>query len=93
MIEVFALSYEYLQYPHSIVALAKEIRRIANDYNARKITNDELRDIFLWYSDKCPGKLFQGDDYNTSVKQIIGKRRIELLDMVFDSQQTTRREK
>ena len=81
------MDYEYLQYPHSVVELAKEIKRVANDYHARKITNEELRGIFLWYSEKCPGKLFQDGDYNTSIKQIIGKRRVELLDMIFDGSQ------
>lgn len=81
------MEYEFLKYPKSIRALAKEINRVTNDYDARKIGNDELKEIMLWYATKCPDKLFKGLAYNPTLKQIIGKRRIALLDIILDGHQ------
>ena len=83
------MEYEFVKFPNSVVTIAKEIIRVVNDYNARVIGNDELTEILLWYANKYPDKLFQGVDYNTSIKQIIGVRRVRLLDTILDGYQTT----
>ena len=83
------MEYEFLKYPKNVVVLAEEINRVTNDYDARRIGNDELKEIMLWYANKCSDKLFQGQDYNRSVKKIIGKRRIKLLDTILDGYQLT----
>lgn len=83
------MEYEYLKYPKSIVVLASELKRVTNDYDERKIGNDELKEIILWYADKCRDKLFQGQDYNPTLKTIIGKRRIHLLDLILEEYQLT----
>ena len=77
------MEYEYLKYPRSVVVLAEELKRVANDYDARRINNEELKAIVVWYAEECAEKLFQGKDYNRSIKKIIGKRRIDLLDTVL----------
>jgi len=81
--------YEFLKYPTTVVAMAAEIIRVANDYNARKIGNDEIREVLLWYATKHPDILFQGADYNRSIKKIIGIRRVRLLDALLDGYQPT----
>jgi len=81
------MEYEFLKYPSSVRGLAVEIKRVMNDYNARKLGNNELREIVLWYANNCGDKFFKGQDYNPTVKAIIGKSRIKVLDMVLDGYQ------
>ena len=83
------MEYEFLKYPHSVVALAEEIKRVTDDYKARRIGNEELSEIILWYAAKHADKLFEGADYKRSVKKIVGQRRIKLLDILLDGQQLT----
>jgi len=83
------MEYEFLKYPSSVKALAEEIKRVTADYSARRLGNDDFKNIFLWYANYCGDKLFQGQDYNPTIKAIIGKRRIKLIDMVLDGYQIT----
>jgi len=82
-IRVNCLSYEYMKYPNTVTGLADEIIRVTNDYYNRRIKDDELASIIRWYADKLPNKLFFGEDYNKSLKKIIGKKRVELLDLLL----------
>ena len=74
---------DYIAYPSTVKELAKEIVRITDDYRARRISNDEIKEAVLWYANSVPLKLFDGTDYNPTVKKIIGQRRIELLDALL----------
>lgn len=83
------MEYVFLKYPKSVVAFAEELKRVIDDYSARKINNDELKEIALWYAEKCSDKLFQGQDYNITVRRIVGKRRLAVLNMILDGYQLT----
>ena len=83
------LEYEYLKYPRSVVILAEEIKRVVNDYDARRIGNEELSEILLWYAHKSADKLFRGNDYPYTIKKILGARRVKLLDTILEEQQPT----
>lgn len=83
------MEYEFLKYPKTIVILSNEIKRITNDYNARKIGNEELKEIILWYANKCGEMMFQGQSYNPTLKKNIGKRRIKLLEKILEGYQLT----
>lgn len=69
-------NYKFLKYPKTVVSLAKELIRITDDYNNRQIDNDEFKNIIIWYKDNYPEKLFANNNYNPSIKRIIGKHRI-----------------
>jgi len=84
------MEYHFLKYPKTVVALAEEINRVTNDYNARRIGNEELESIIKWFASNCRDKLFRGvDDYNPSVKKIIGKTRVKLIDQLLEEHQLT----
>ena len=83
------MEYLFLKYPKTITLLAEEIIRVTNDYNARKIGNEELKSIVQWYASNYGEKLFKAEDYNPTVKKIIGKTRIQLLDKLLEGQQLT----
>ena len=78
------MSNSYRQYPRSVKELADQIKIITNDYTSRAINNNELREAIQWFAVKYPDKLFNGDDYNPTVKKIIGKRRINLLNTILN---------
>ena len=81
------MEYDYLKYPRSVVALAGEINRVVNDYDARKINNDQMSEIILWYANNLPGKLFKGQDYLNTIKKYCGARRVELMNTVLREHQ------
>ena len=81
--------YEFIKYPKSVVALCNELRRIVDDYTARKIGNEEFKDIILWYATKCPEKMFLGHEYNATMKRLVGKRRLNVMDMILEGVQLT----
>lgn len=83
------MQYEYMKYPTTVLALANELKRVVSDYNSRKIGNDELKEIVLWYAAKCPDKLFTGHDFNITVQRILGQRRLNAVNMALDGFQFT----
>ena len=83
------VQYEFLKHPTSILAMSEEIIRATNDYKARKLGNDELQEIVLWYATKHGDKVFSENDYNPTMKKIIGKRRIRMLDTMLEGYQLT----
>ncbi len=76
-------SYEFLKYPKTVVSLAKELIRIIDDYNNRQIDNDEFKNIIIWYKDNYPEKLFTDNNYNPSIKRIIGKHRVVQINKII----------
>jgi len=85
------MEYLFLKHPKTVNALAEEIIRVTNDYNARQIGFEELKTIVHWYASNYGNKLFNGmDDYNPTVKKTIGQRRIKLIDKLLEGYQITR---
>lgn len=70
---------DYMQYPNTVKGLAEEIKSACNDYFAKRINNDRIREIIGWYASSQPDKLFDGDLLNPTVSKIIGKRRVRLV--------------
>ena len=79
---------EYQQYPSSVKDLAKEIKRACDDYNARRITNDQIREIIFWYATHQADRLFAAENLNPTVRLIIGKRREKLVNDLLDGFQS-----
>lgn len=77
---------KYMLYPIKVKDLANELITVCNDYKARRINNSELREIILFFASTHHEKLFNGDDLNPTVKKIIGKKRINLINKILDTQ-------
>lgn len=86
MAEIFD-TYNYMAYPQTIVGFSEELIKIIDDYMARKISNAELKEIILFYAETNAGKLFNGADYNITVKRLIGKKRIDVLNTILEGYQ------
>lgn len=79
---------EYMKYPSTVKALAAEIKSACNAYFSRKATNEEIKEIILWYASSQPDKLFWGNEINPTVSKIIGKKRLRLInDLLTEHQQ------
>lgn len=70
---------EYIQYPTSVKSLAGEIKAVCDDYDKRKINNDRIKEIILWYANTQSDKLFDNEKFNPTVSKIIGKKRVRLI--------------
>lgn len=75
---------KYMQYPATVKALAAEIKTACNDYTARQITNEQIKEIIWWYATKQPSLLFSADKINPTVAAIIGKKRVRLVNELLD---------
>ena len=76
---------DYMAYPPTVKALATELVTACNDYNARRISNDRIREVVRWYADTQADKLFAADQINPTVSKIIGKKRLRLVNDLLDS--------
>ena len=70
---------EYMQYPATVKALAEELKVVCDDYYAKKINNDRVREVVLCYANSQSDKLFTDNDINPTVSKIIGKKRVRLI--------------
>ena len=78
--------YNFLKYLNTVVKLAKELIRITDDYNNRLLSNKDFKNIIIWYKKNYPEKLFSDNDYNPSIKKIIGKKRLSQLNKIIEHQ-------
>jgi len=80
--------YNFVKYPNTVVTLAKELIRVLDDYNEKIINNNQIQNIISWYKDNYADKLFRNNDYNPSIKKIIGKQRITQLNKIIEHMET-----
>lgn len=73
------MSLDYIQYPATVKALAAEIKRACNDYYARLIDNNQIKDVIESYAKTVPDLLFSENQINPTVAIIIGKKRLRLV--------------
>lgn len=74
-----------MQYPTKIKEVAEEIIKACNAYKARKLKNEELREVIFFYAKNYPEKMFNADDINPTIKKVIGKQRVTLLNKILNS--------
>lgn len=73
------MSLDYIQYPATVKALAAEIKRACNDYYAKLIDNNQIKEIIESYAKTVPYLLFSENQINPTVAIIIGKKRLRLV--------------
>jgi len=79
---------DYIKYPTTIKILIQELKQICDDYIARNITEDTLR-YYIQNWATCEGHLlFEGaNEFNPTVKQRIGSKRLKLVERMLDGMQ------
>jgi len=79
---------DYIKYPPTIHVLISEIIRATDDYFSRRISETDLRSLITAWANG--GKLFNGpNQFNPTVIQRIGKKRLTLIEKMLDGQQLT----
>lgn len=81
------IMYDYIQYPPTRKALGNEIKRVLDDYFARKIDNEQVKECVLCWANSSPDKLFNANNINNSIKLIIGIKRLNVLNKLLEDYQ------
>ena len=74
---------EFLLHPRTVVQMAEEVKKACDSYWARQISEEELKRLVHQWARNEGDKLLRGDDYNPSVKKIIGKKRLQLVEKMM----------
>ena len=76
-----------MQYPPTVKKLAYEIKRVLDDYFARRIDNEQVKECVLTWANSSPEKLFNANDINNTIKLIIGVKRLSVLNKLLEDYQ------
>lgn len=71
---------EILKNPRTIKDMATQIKFLCDGYWSRSISEKEAKEMVFYWGNHEGRKLFKGKDLNPTIKKIIGKRRIELVE-------------
>lgn len=75
---------EIIKHPKTIVSLSEEIKKVCDAYWNREISDEELRKILFYWSEKEKDKLFVNNEYRPLIVRLIGKKRKDLLDIILE---------
>jgi len=65
--------------PRTIKSLAEEIIKVCDAYWSRNISEEVGREYILYWSKSEGNKLFKSSELNSTIKKVIGKKRVELI--------------
>lgn len=80
---------DVLRNPTTVKLLASQINLACDYYIARKISEKQLKELVFHYAKKHGNKLFGNNGINPTVQNRIGKKRIELLELMLEGLQLT----
>lgn len=75
---------DILKNPTTVKLMASQILKACDGYIARKITDKQLRELFYHYASRHSKKLFCIKGINPTVVNRIGKKRLELLNIMLE---------
>ncbi|HOI25778.1 MAG TPA: TIGR04540 family protein [Caldisericia bacterium] len=74
---------EFLKKPTTVKMLAAQIIKACDNYIALKIPEKQLKDLITYYAAQHGKKLFSHASLNPTIKNRIGKKRIELVNIML----------
>lgn len=81
---------DYIKHTTTIKVLIQELKRISDDYLARKISEDTLRYYIQYWATNSGHLLFVGSNtFNPTVQQRIGSKRLKLVEQMLEGMQYT----
>lgn len=75
---------DILKNPTTVKLLAVQIIQACDEYIARKVTEKQLKELFIHYASKHSTKLFCLEGINPTIVNRIGKKRLELTNIMLD---------
>ncbi len=76
-------SLDILKNPTTVKLLATQIIKACDDYIALKITEKHLRELLMHYATHHSKKLFSLNGINPTIVNRIGKKRLELVNIML----------
>ena len=74
---------EFLKNPTTVKMLAAQIIKACDNYIALKIPEKQLKDLITYYAAQHGKKLFSHASLNPTIKNRIGKKRTELVNIML----------
>ena len=79
---------EYIKYPPTTKILIEEIKKACDDYIARRITENELKNTIWTWADNVGEKLFNGSyGFNPTIIQRVGAKRLTIVSHILNGHQ------
>lgn len=78
----------YKKHITTVKELIEEVINITDDYKAKNVSEETLRYYIQFWATNSGGLLFYGEEgFNPTFVQRVGKRRLKLVDKMFDGMQ------
>jgi len=78
----------YIKYPPTTKILIEEIKRACDDYIARRISENELKNVIWAWADNVGDKMFNGSyEFNPTITQRVGTKRLTIVNHMLDGHQ------
>ena len=74
--------HNYTGYPFTIAVMIRELKKIIDDYQEKKLTNEEFKILINFYAKTSPEKMFDMEienRLNITIKRKVGKFRRNVL--------------
>ncbi len=78
---------DIIKNPETIKSLAHEIKIVCDGYWSRQISEYDAKEYIIYWAVHEGKKLFKGNELNSTLSMIIGKRRIELINKWLEGTQ------
>ena len=75
---------DILKNPTTVKLLASQILNACDEYIAKKLTDKQLKELLYHYASRHGNKLFSIKGINPAVANRIGKKRLELLNIMLE---------
>ena len=75
---------DILKNPTTVKLLSAQLILACDYYIAKKISEQELKELLLHYASRHGEKLFSVKGFNTTVTSRIGKKRLNLINIILE---------
>jgi len=76
---------DILKNPTTVKLLATQIIKACDGYISMKITEKHFKELILHYATYHGTKLFSANGFNSTIVNRIGKKRLELLNIMLEN--------
>lgn len=78
---------EIIKNPKTVKGLASEITRVCDEYWSRQMEESVAKQYIIYWSKYEGKKLFKGEELNSTITKIIGKKRVDLVNKWLEGTQ------
>lgn len=75
---------EILKNPTTVKMMASQIMMACDEYIAKRMTEKQLKELLFHYASRHGRKLFSITGFNPTIANRIGKKRLELMNLMLE---------